>query len=164
MEVKLKIELSSSSKKEINKWLKKFPDGAKHSAIIPALTIVQKENKGSLTKEIIIAVAQYLDVASSVVYEVATFYKMYELEPIGKYKISVCTNISCMLCNAYNIAAYLKEKLAISFGGTTKDGKFSLQEVECLGACDGAPAMLINDKLYFDLTLDKIDSILSKLE
>ena len=164
MEGKLKIELSSSSKREINKWLNKFPDGAKQSAILPALTIVQKENKSNLTKELIIAVAEYLDVASSVVYEAATFYKMYELQPIGKYKIAVCTNVSCMLCNAYNIAAYLKEKLAISFDETTKDGKFYLQEVECIGACDGAPAMLINDKLYSDLTLDKIDTILSKLE
>ncbi len=158
------LELSNSSKRDINSWLKKFPITEKRSAIMPALTIVQKENGGALTEELITAVARYLDVPEAFVYELATFYKMYELGPVGRHKIAVCTNVSCMLCGCNKVALYLKEKLNIDFGEITKDGRFMLQEVECLGVCDGAPAMLVDSKCYTDLTPEKIDSILKGLK
>ena len=159
-----KIELSDSSKREINTWLKKFPPQEKRSAIIPALTIVQKENGGALTKELIVAVAEFLEVAENAVFEVATFYHMYSLRPAGKHKIAVCTNISCNLCGCDTLVSHLKDKLGIGFGEVTKDQKFDLEEAECLGACDGAPAILVNSECYMEVTPDKLDAILDNLD
>ena len=158
------VELSIQAKREINSWLKKFPKQARQSAIIPALTIAQQEHGGTLTKTLIVAVANYLGVAETLVYEVATFYKMYTLDKPAKHKIYVCTNVSCMLCKAYDIATYIKDKLSVEFGEVTKDGLFLLQEVECLGACDGAPAMMVDDKCYNNLTVEKIDRILAAIK
>jgi len=157
-------ELSEKSKIAINLWLERFPVDQKRSAVIPALMIVQKEHSGSLTEELMDAVASYLNLPEIEVYEVATFYSMYELKPVGKHKICVCTNLSCMLCGSDDVMKYLQEKLEINCGEITNDGKFSIKEVECLGACGGAPVLQIGDHYYENLTPDKIDVILQELE
>jgi NADH-quinone oxidoreductase subunit E len=149
---------------KINLWLKKFPSDKKRSAIIPALRIIQDENNGFLTIKLMDYLANFLEVPNIYVYEVATFYSMYELKNVGKYKLSLCTNISCMLNGSEEIVNYLKNKLNINFNEVTKDGKFSLKEVECLAACGGAPVMQIGNKYYENLTIDKIDKILENLE
>ncbi len=155
--------LSSKSKIEIDLWLSKFPNDKKRSAVMPALMILQKENYGYLTESIISIVAKYLNLTNIDVYEVATFYSMYELKPVGKYKICICTNISCMLLGSEKIVKYLQKKLGVGFNEITVDGKFSIKEVECLASCDGAPMMQIDDTYYENLTLNKIDSILQEL-
>jgi len=149
---------------EIDAWIAKYPPEQKQSAVMGALSIVQEANGGYLTTELMDAVAEYLEMAPIAVYEVATFYSMYELKPVGKHKICVCTNVSCMLCGSDDIVAHLKQKLNIGFGETTADNKFTLKEVECLGACGGAPMMQIGKTYYENLSSEKIDEILAKLD
>lgn len=156
--------LSESEKKQIDHWVQKYPADQKRSALLPALHIVQEANQNHLTKSIIEAVARYLDLPSIWAFEVATFYSMYNLEPVGRYQINLCTNISCMLCQCDTIVKHVKEKLGIGFNETTLDGKFTLREVECLAACANAPACMINKTYYTDLTQEKIDKILGELE
>lgn len=157
--------ISASAQAEIDTWLAKFPDDRKQSAVIAALTIVQLENGGSLTNELMDAVAKTLGMAPIAVYEVATFYSMFELKPIGRHKISVCTNISCMLCGGEKIVAHISKRLEIKFGETSADGKFTLnREEECLAACAGAPMMVINGHYHEHLTTEKVDAILDGLE
>ena len=156
--------LSKSTREKIDEWLKKFPSNQKQSAVMPALTIVQDENGGYLTQPLMDAVALYLGMPKIAVYEVATFYSMYEHKPVGKYKICVCTNVSCMLCGSAQIVTHLKKRLGVGFGEVTADGKFSIKEVECLGACTGAPMLQIGDQYYENLTPEKIDGILEGLE
>ena len=156
--------LSNTAIIEIEQWLTKFPKEQRRSAVIPALMVVQKENRGYLTEPLIAAVADYLQIPKIAAMEVASFYSMFELRPVGKHKICVCTNISCMLCGSKSVVAHLQEKLGIGFDQTTPDGMFSLKEVECLAACDGAPAMQIGEKYYDNLTPDKIDVILEGLK
>lgn len=149
---------------KIDKELKKFPDDQKQSAIIAALQIIQTEN-GFLTNDLIAMAADYLDMPKIAAMEVATFYNMFELKPAGKYKISICTNISCALRDADNIVCHLKKKLKIDFNEVTKDKKFSLKESECMGACGGAPLMTVNNqKMYEYLTPQKVDQILEELD
>lgn len=157
------MKISEESKKQIDNWVKKFPQDKKRSAIIAALTIVQEENNGWLSNELIEATADYLELPVIQAYEIASFYSMFELKPVGKHKICVCTNISCMLRGAEDIVDYLQKKLNIKLGQTTKDGKFSLKEVECLAACDGAPMMQIAEKCYKNLNKEVIDSVISEL-
>jgi NADH-quinone oxidoreductase subunit E len=160
-----KIDLiSRESRAEIDQWIAKYPADSKRSAVMAALRIVQDQNGGWLTSDLIDAVAEYLEMPSIAVYEVATFYSMYELQPVGRHKICLCTNVSCMLCGSDDILGYLKKKLGIGFGETTPDGRFSLKEVECLGACGGAPMMQIHNKYYENLTPERIDEILAVLE
>lgn len=156
--------LSQETRHKIDLWLQKYPAEQKQSAVIAALTFVQAENNGSLTHELMDAVAAYLGMPKIAVYEVATFYSMFELKPVGKHKICVCTNISCMLCGSEGVVDHLKKKLGIELGQTTKDGKFTLKSVECLAACCNAPVMQIGDDYYEDLTPQKIDEILASLE
>lgn len=156
--------LSQRTKDEINKWLLKYPADRKQSALLSALTIVQDENKGYLTEALMDAVADYLELPKITVYEAATFYSMFELEPVGQYKIDVCTNISCKLCHSAGIIAHLQKRLKIKPGETTPDGKFTLREVECLAACANAPMMQIGKKYYEDLTPEKVDEILDNLD
>ena len=156
--------ISASSCAKIEAVLSKFPADQRQSALISALMIVQTENNGYLTTELMDAVADYLQIPKIAAYEVASFYSMYGHKPVGKYKISLCTNISCMLCGAEDLEAYLKEKLNIDYGQVTQDGKFSLKQVECLAACGGAPMMQIGDQYYTNLTREKIDLILAELE
>lgn len=149
---------------EIDRWVAKYPAEWKQSAVMAALMIVQNANNGSLTEALMNDVAAYLDMPAISVYEVATFYSMYELKPVGKHKICVCTNVSCLICGSENIVEHLQKKLGIGFGEISGDGKFSLKEVECLGACGGAPMMQIGTEYYENLTPELVDSILDGLE
>lgn len=162
---KSKIELiTADSRAEIDQWVAKYPVEHKRSAVMAALRIVQDQNGGWISSDLIDAVAEYLDMTSIAVYEVASFYSMYELKPVGRHKICLCTNVSCMICGSDNILDYLEQRLGIGFGETTPDGRFSLKEVECLGACGGAPMMQIHNKYYENLTKDRIEEILAGLE
>lgn len=156
--------LSKEAIQKIDHWLTKYPSNQRQSAVMAALTIVQEENGGFLNRDLMDAIATYLQMPNIAVYEVATFYSMYELKPIGRHKISLCTNISCMLRGSETIADYLKQKLGIDFGQTTKDNRFTLKSVECLAACCGAPAMQIGHQYYEHLTPENVDSILDSLE
>src|SRR5688572_8224046 len=156
--------LSETVRTQIDEWIKRYPKDQKQSAVMAALHIVQEANAGSLTDELITAVAEYLAMPRIAVYEVATFYTMYHLKPVGRHVIEVCTNISCMLSNADEIMKHFKKRLNIETNETTPDGKFTLKEVECLAACANAPACLIGKKYYENLTPAKIDALLRELE
>ena len=157
-------KLSASAREAIDRWLTRFPPDQKRSGVLQALHIVQEENKGYLTEELMDAVADYLEIPRISVYEVASFYTLYNLKPVGKHVINVCTNISCMLCDAEKMLHHFKKRLNIDLNETTADGKFTLREVECLAACVGAPAAQIGRKYYENLTPEKIDHILQELE
>jgi NADH-quinone oxidoreductase subunit E len=154
---------SDSLREKLDLWVAKYPAGQEQSALIPCLHILQDANGGWLSQAIMDALATYLSVPAISVYEVATFYTMFELEPVGKHKISVCTNISCMLCGSEEIMDHLQSKLNIKPGQTTDDGLFTLKEVECLGACVGAPMLLLDKQYHEHLTPEKIDQILQGL-
>ncbi len=156
--------LSAQSRAEIDTWIAKYPQDRKSSAVMAALRIAQEQNHGWLTNELMDAVAAYLDMPPIAVYEVATFYSMYEHEPVGRHSFRVCTNISCMLRGAEEIVAHLEKRLGIKTGETTPDGKFSIKAVECLGACVGAPMLQLGKKYYELLTPEKIDELLDGLE
>ena len=156
--------LSEASRAEIDQWIAKYPPEQKQSAVMAALRIVQDQNGGWLSRELIDAVAAYLEMEAIAAYEVATFYSMYELSPVGKHKISVCTNISCMLRGSDEVVAHLQQRLGIKLGETTDDGKFTLKEVECLGACVNAPMFQIAREYHENLTPEKIDAILDTLD
>lgn len=155
--------LSAEIKADIEKWIAKYPPERRQSAILPALTRVQEQNQGYLSQELIDAVADYLNMSRVTAYEVATFYSLYELKPVGRHKIGVCTNISCMLSGCDKIVKHLKARLNINFGETTADGQFTLKEVECLGACANAPVVVIGQRYYEALTPKKVDAILDNL-
>lgn len=157
--------LSSHVREEIDHWVAKFPEGRQRSAVIGALQAAQHENQGYLTKDLMDAVAEYLSLPPIQIYEVATFYSMFETKPVGRHCISVCTNISCMLCGSDQIVTYLEEKLGTKLGESTKDGKFYLKrEEECLAACCGAPMMMVDHVYHENLTPRKIDEILDALD
>ncbi|WP_342227028.1 NADH-quinone oxidoreductase subunit NuoE [Rickettsiella endosymbiont of Rhagonycha lignosa] len=156
--------LSEDLKIAIEKWTKKYPPDRRQSAVLPALMLAQEYNSGYLSQDLIDAVADYLEMSRVTAYEVATFYTMYELKPIGRHKIGVCTNVSCMLSGCDKIVAHLQNRLQIKFGETTADEKFSLREVECLGACANAPVVHIGQRYYEDLTPEKLDKILDNLD
>ena len=157
--------LSPHVREEIDRWVAKFPEGRQRSAVIAALHAAQHENKGYLTREIMDAVAQYLDLPPVQVYEVATFYSMFETRPVGRNSVSVCTNLSCMLCGGEKILQYVEKKLGISVGESTDDGRIYLKkEEECLAACTGAPMMMVNHRFFENLTPEKVDQILEGLE
>lgn len=156
-------QLSAPLRQEIDIWLAKFPADQRQSAVLQALRIVQ-DQEGWLSTAMMDAVAEYIVMPKIAVYEVASFYTMYSLKPCGKNKISLCTNVSCMLCGSAEIADHLKRKLGIEFGETTADGKFSLYEVECLAACRNAPAMQVNKDYHENLTPEKVDQLLESLE
>jgi len=149
---------------EIDRWIAKYPEEWRQSAVMAALQIVQDSNGGYLTQELMDQVAAYLDMPPIAVYEVATFYSMYELKPVGQHKVCVCTNVSCMINGSDKIVEHMEKKLGIKLGETTGDGKFTLKEVECLGACGGAPMFQIGTNYYENLTTELVDSILQGLE
>lgn len=159
----MSVVLSLKAKEAIDEALKKYPPDQKRSAVLYALTVVQEENGGWLTEALMNAVAAYLEMPNIAVYEVATFYSLFELSPIGKYKISVCASVSCFLCKGEDIATHLKQRLKIDFGQTTSDGRFTLKRVECLAACGGAPVMQIGTVYYENLTPEKVDALLAEL-
>jgi NADH-quinone oxidoreductase subunit E len=157
--------LSAHARAEIDHWLTRYPADQKQSAVLAALREVQHENGGYLTTELMDAVADYLDMPPIAVYEVASFYSMFELKPVGRHSISVCTNISCMLRGGDAILAHLEKKLGIKLGESTSDGKFYLKrEEECLAACCGAPMMQVDHVYYEQLTPEKVDQVLDRLE
>ncbi|HUF73987.1 MAG TPA: NAD(P)H-dependent oxidoreductase subunit E [Gammaproteobacteria bacterium] len=157
--------LSAHVREEIDRWVAKFPPGRQRSAVISALHAAQHENGGYLTTDLMDAVAAYLDLAPIEVYEVATFYSMFETKPVGRRSISVCTNISCMLRGSAEIVEHIERKLGIRTGESTPDGKFYLKrEEECLAACCGAPMMMVDHVYHEDLTTEKVDDVLDAIE
>ncbi len=148
---------------EINRCIAKYPAEQKRSAVMSALMVAQENNAGYLSEELMDAVADYLEILPMAAYEVATFYTMYNLEPVGEHVINVCTNISCMLRGSKEIVEQLNKRLNIGFGETSKDNKVTLIEVECQGACAGAPMCEIDKVYHENLTPEKIDSIVDKI-
>jgi NADH-quinone oxidoreductase subunit E len=149
---------------EIDKHVAKYPPQWKQSAVMPALTLVQDYNGGWLTKALMDDVAAYLDMPAIAVYEVASFYAMYDLEPVGRHKVCVCNSISCMLGGAEELMEHIEKKYKVTPGGTTADGKFTFKEFECLGACRHAPAVMV-DKAYHEcVTPDAFDKLIKKLD
>lgn len=158
------LRLSSHVREEIDAWCARFPPERKRSGVLAALRAVQHE-QGHLSTEQMDAVADYLDLPEIAVYEVATFYSMFELKPVGRHTISVCTNLSCMLCGADDMVAYIEQKLGIKQGDSTPDGRFYLKrEEECLAACTGAPMMQVDHVYYENLTPAKVDEILDGIK
>ena len=155
--------LSQHVREEIDHWLTKFPADRRRSAVIAALHAVQHEH-GHLTQEAMDEVAAYLGLPPIQVYEVASFYSMFETSPCGRHHISVCTNISCMLRGGDEIFQHCAKKLSIGHKQTTADRMFSLEEVECLGACCGAPAVQVNYEYYENLTPEKVDELIGELK
>ncbi len=156
--------ISEQIQSKINRELKKYPADQRQSAVMAALRFVQDE-KGWIAPDDMADVAAYLGMTEIAVYEVATFYNMYNLKPMGKHTITVCTNLSCQLSGANETVAYLESKLGITIGEMTADGKFGLREGECMGACIDAPLFLIsNKKMCGRLTTEKIDQILAELD
>jgi len=155
--------LSEHTRHEIDEWVARFPADRKRSAVISALRAAQHQNHGFLTTELMDAVAAYLDLPPIQVYEVATFYSMFETKPCGRHHISVCTNISCMLCGGEELLAHVERRLGIKVGESTPDGRFFLKaEEECLAACNGAPMMMVDHVYYENLTPEKVDRILDE--
>ena len=154
--------LSPESLKKIDREVAKYPADQKQSAVMAALAIANDE-KGWLARETISSVADYLGMTPIAVYEVASFYNMYDLAPVGKYKLTVCTNLPCALSGGVHAADYLKQKLGIDFNETTADGKFTLKEGECMGACGDAPVMLVNNiRMKSFMTPEEIDKLLAE--
>ena len=157
--------LSAHVREEIDHWVAKFPPGRQRSAVIGALHAVQHENGGYLTTELMTAVADYLKLPPIQVFEVATFYSMFETKPVGRHSISVCTNISCMLRGGEDILAHVEKRLGIKAGQSTPDGKFYLKvEEECLAACCGAPMMMVDHVYHENLTPKSVDEILEAVK
>jgi NADH-quinone oxidoreductase subunit E len=158
------VALSAHLREEIDHWVGRFPPDRKRSAVIGALHAAQHENGGYLTREIMEAVAVYLGLPAIQVFEVAAFYSMFETKPVGRHSISVCTNISCMLCGGEQILAHIEGRLGIKVGESTPDGRFYLkQEEECLAACTGAPMMMVDHRYYENLTPARVDQILDEV-
>jgi NADH-quinone oxidoreductase subunit E len=157
--------LSDHAKEVIEQWKSRFPEGRERSAVISALHVVQHENDGYLTAELMNAVADYLDLPTIQVYEVATFYSMFQTLPVGRHNVAICTNVACMLRGSDEIVEHVEGKLGVKIGESTDDGRIYLKrEEECLAACCGAPMMMVNHKYYENLTTDQVDEILDGLD
>ena len=157
--------LSAHVVEEIDRWKARFPEDQQRSAVIGALHAVQHENNGYLTAELMNGVADYLDLPTIQVYEVATFYSMFQTKPVGRHNVAICTNVSCMLRGSDEIVAHVENKLDIKLGESTEDGRIYLKrEEECLAACCGAPMMMVDHDYYENLTTEKVDEILDGLE
>ncbi|MGM0676543.1 NADH-quinone oxidoreductase subunit NuoE [Ectothiorhodospira marina] len=156
--------LSEHVRHEIDDWLARYPEDQRQSAVLGALRAVQHE-QGHLSTQMMDAVADYIGMSEIAVYEVGSFYSMFELEPVGKHSISVCTNISCMLRGGDKILEHLEQKLGVGLGESTPDGRFFLKrEEECLAGCCGAPMMQVDHVYHENLTPEKVDEILDKLD
>jgi NADH-quinone oxidoreductase subunit E len=154
--------LSAEALKKIDAAIAKYPPEQKQSAVMAALTVAQDE-KGHLSPQVMDFVAGYLGMAPIAVYEVASFYAMYDLKPVGKHKLCICTNLPCALSGAEDAARHLKRKLGIDWNETTADGRFTLKEGECFGACGDAPVVLLNNKQMLSfMTPEKIDRWLAE--
>lgn len=155
--------MSKASMQDIDHWIAKYPKEERQSAVMSALRIVQEEHQ-YLTQELMDAVAEYLEMPPIAVYEVASFYTMYEHQPLGKHLINVCTNISCKLRDSNGVVHHLQKKLGIKLGETTDDGRFTLRSVECLGACVNAPMMQVDKDYHENLTPESIDAALEQYQ
>ena len=156
--------LSEQAYKKIDRELAKFPADQRQSAVMAALAIAQDE-RGWVSPEVMQDLADYIGMPAIAVQEVATFYNMYDLKPIGKHKVTICTNLSCALSGGEKAAAYLKEKLGIDYRQTTADGQFTLVEGECMGACGDSPVLLVNNKrMCSHMSNEKIDALLTELK
>jgi NADH-quinone oxidoreductase subunit E len=156
--------LTPEIRAEIDRHIAKYPAEWKQSAVMPALTVVQEWNGGWLTPELMDDVAAYLDIPPVAVYEVATFYAMYDLEPMGRHKVCVCNSVSCMLCGSEELIEHVQRKYGVRPGETTGDGKFTFKEVECLGACRHAPAVLVGKAYYENLSAAALDKLIEELD
>ena len=157
--------LSAHARAEIDHWLTRYPADRKQSAVLAALREVQHENGGYLTTELMDAVADYLDMPLIAVYEVASFYSMFETSPVGRNNVAICTNISCWLNGAEDIVRHCEKKLGVKLGETSADGRIYLKrEEECLAACCGAPMMVVNGHYHENLDTAKVDRILDELK
>jgi NADH-quinone oxidoreductase subunit E len=155
--------LSEDVRNSISDWIKRYPSDEKRSGVFEALRLAQEQNGGSLTTNLMDAVADFLGMPRIAVYEVATFYSMYYLNPVGQHVINICTNISCSMNGADEIVAWLKKRLGVDFNEITPDGKFMLKEVECLGACVAPPVGYVGKKYYENLTPEKLEKMLGEL-
>ena len=155
------VDLSDHVKEEIEHWKTRFPEDRQRSAVLAALHAVQHENQGYLTPELMNAVAEYLDLPAIQVYEVGSFYSMFQTKPVGRNDVAICTNVSCMLRGAEEIVEHVENKLGIKTGDSTPDGRIFLKkEEECLAACCGAPMMMVNHEYHENLTKEMVDKIL----
>jgi len=156
--------LSEQAYKKIDRELAKFPADQRQSAVMAALAIAQDE-RGWVSPEVMLDLADYIGMPAIAVQEVATFYNMYDLKPVGKHKVTICTNLPCALSGGEKAAAYLKEKLGIDYRQTTADGQFTLVEGECMGACGDSPVLLVNNKrMCSHMSNEKIDALLAELK
>jgi NADH-quinone oxidoreductase subunit E len=161
----MSYELSAHVKEDIEHWKARFPADRQRSAVISALHAVQHENHGFVTAEQMNAVAEYLELPTIQVYEVATFYSMFQTREVGRNEVAICTNVACMLRGADDIVDHVENKLGIKLGESTEDGKIFLkQEEECIAACCGAPALMVNHKYHENLTREMVDEILDGLD
>lgn len=161
----MSYELSSHIKDEIESWKARFPEDRQRSAVISALHAVQHENRGFVTAQQMNAIAAYLELPSIQVYEVATFYSMFQTKEVGRNEVAICTNVACMLRGADDLVDHVEKKLGAKLGDSTEDGKvFLKREEECIAACCGAPAMMVNHKYYENLTVEMVDEILDGLD
>ena len=157
--------LSEHVREEIEHWKARFPEDRQRSAVIGALHAVQHENNGYLTPELMDAVAEYLGLPNIHVYEVATFYSMFQTKPVGRHNVAICTNVSCMLRGAEEIVEHVENKLGVKLGESTRDGRIYLKrEEECLAACCGAPMMMVDHDYHENLTKEQVDDILDGLD
>jgi NADH-quinone oxidoreductase subunit E len=157
--------LSDHVREEIDRWVARFPAGRQRSAVLAALRAAQHENDGYLTPALMDGIADYLGLPGVQVYEVATFYSMFETEPCGRHHVSICTNVSCMLRGGEELLRHAEQKLGIKVGESTPDGRIFLKrEEECLAACCGAPMMMVDHVFHEDLTPERLDAILEGLD
>jgi NADH-quinone oxidoreductase E subunit len=158
------FEFNPETQQAADAFIAKYPDGRQESAVMPLLDLAQRQHGGWLPRAAMDYVADYLAMPPIRVYEVATFYTMYNLQPVGKNHVQICTNLPCWLRGSDAIVEACKRTLGVEFGGTTEDGEFTLSEMECLGACVNAPMMQINDDYYEDLDPVSAESILTELK
>jgi NADH-quinone oxidoreductase subunit E len=157
--------LNEHTRHEIDEWIGRFPTGRHRSAVLSALRFTQEQNNGFLTPELMDGVAEYLRLPPIQVYEVASFYSMFETHPCGRHHVSICTNISCMLNGAEDLVKHCEKKLGIKLGESTSDGRIFLKkEEECLAACTGAPMMMVDHVFHEYLTPEKVDKVLDELK
>ncbi|MDJ0777079.1 MAG: NADH-quinone oxidoreductase subunit NuoE [Gammaproteobacteria bacterium] len=157
--------LTAHTREEIDGWIARFPPEHKRSAVLQALIAAQHQNQGYLTTDLMDAVAEYLELPPIQVYEVATFYSMFETRPVARHNVAICTNISCMLMGSDTIVEHVEKKLGIKIGESTEDGRIYLKcEEECLAACAGGPMMQVDHVYHTELTPEKVDQILDALD
>ena len=159
------VALTDATRAHIDHWVAKFPPDRKRSAVIQGLMATQEQNGGWLSDELIAATAKYLDIPPVWAYEVASFYSMFDLQPVGRHKVAICTNISCWLNGAEDIVRHCEGRLGIKHGESTPDGRIFLKiEEECLAACAGAPMMVVDGHYHEKLTTEQVDKLLDGLE